>query len=101
LYLIWDGLDVWIAHSRGLHDWCKDSRRSMKVTVAFTAIIGVGEWWGWASHVDRPRSVVAFDVVAIAILFAYRAAGELAREAAAHSLRYALTGGWVKRQPSP
>jgi hypothetical protein len=85
LYLIWDGLDVWIAQRHGLDAWRARAAGSLTVTAVFTAIIGFGLWWGWASHYHRAgtpyHSVVGFDLVAIAVLFTYRAAGELVRDA--------------------
>jgi hypothetical protein len=85
LYMIWDGLDIWIAHRRELDDWRARAEGSLTVTAVFTAIIGVGLWWGWASHyhqAGRPyQSVVGFNLVAIAVLFIYRAVGELVRDA--------------------
>jgi hypothetical protein len=105
LYLIWDLLDVWIAETRQLVKWRKRAWRGLKVTAVFTAIIGIGLWLAWASGYHQAGSpygsVVGFDLCAIAILFAYRATGELVKEAAEHGLTYALTFRWIKRPPGP
>jgi hypothetical protein len=89
LYLVWDLLDIRIARReagrqtdagaiRELKEWVRRAKRGRTVTLAFVVLFAIFLAIGWSERHHKLGSVVAFDVGAIILLYAYRAIEEKA-----------------------
>jgi hypothetical protein len=72
VYLIWDLFEICIAERSADTDWSRRARRGARVTCSFILVFALLLFIAHEAHAHRAHVVIAFDVVSIVCLYAYR-----------------------------
>jgi hypothetical protein len=79
-YVVWDQLDVHIAGAHADLDWKHKAEVGRNVSIAFSFLFGAMFAIEWAWPAKRDHSILAWNLVALVVLYVYRTSQQWAKD---------------------